>query len=122
MSAAGGEQHEREGKASHHGIVGAAVRIAAASTGSGVRLKSLANAATVLARTSSGSVADGARHAPPAASSSSRSTLVLTTSWMPHGTMRSKYDRSVVTFRAKPCQVTHWRACTPMDAILRFST
>ena len=38
---------------------------------------------------------------------------------MPHGTIRSKYDRSVVTLSAKPCQVTQSRACTPIDAIFR---
>ena len=38
---------------------------------------------------------------------------------MPHGTIRSKYERSVDTLRAKPCQVTQSRAWTPIDAILR---
>ena len=41
---------------------------------------------------------------------SSRAIEVISTPLMPHGTMRSKYDRSVVTLRAKPCHVTQSRA------------
>src|SRR6267378_2656269 len=37
----------------------------------------------------------------------SRSTDVITTPGIPHGTIRSKCVRSVVTLRANPCQVTH---------------
>src|SRR5262249_31415423 len=41
-----------------------------------------------------------------ALSPSSRCTLVMVTPEIPQGTIRSKYDRSVVTLSAKPCQVT----------------
>ena len=51
--------------------------------------------------------------------SRSCATVVIRTPAMPHGTIRSKYDRSVVTFSANPCHVTHWRAWTPMEASLR---
>ena len=37
----------------------------------------------------------------------------------PQGTMRRKKSRSVVTLRAKPCEVTPREMCTPMAAILR---
>ena len=41
----------------------------------------------------------------------------MTTPSMPQGTIRLKYESSVVTLSAKPCQVTQSRACTPIDAI-----
>jgi hypothetical protein len=49
----------------------------------------------------------------------SLATLVISTSRIPHGTIKSNAERSVVTLRAKPCQVTHWRTWMPMLAILR---
>ena len=101
-SPAGGQRQDENVRAVHHDAMDAAN--AAASTGCGEREKSEAKAATVRSRTSSNRVGDGARQGPSAASSSSRSTLVMTTSWIPQGTIRSKYDRSVVTFSAKPCQ------------------
>src|SRR5689334_6539120 len=52
---------------------------------------------------------------------SSACSDVMRTAGMPHGTMRSKYRRSVETLSAKPCHVTQSRACTPIDAILRSS-
>src|ERR1700694_5947312 len=43
----------------------------------------------------------------PLPAPSSRSTDVITTPGMPHGTIRSKCVRSVATCNAKPCHVTH---------------
>src|SRR5205823_14658366 len=49
----------------------------------------------------------------------SRSTDVISTPGIPHGTIRSNWARSVVTFNANPCHVTHCFTWTPMLAILR---
>src|SRR5205823_3872779 len=50
-------------------------------------------------------------------SPASRAIDVITTPSMPHGIMRSKKERSVVTLRANPCHVTQSRAWTPIEAI-----
>ena len=50
---------------------------------------------------------------------SSAATLVMTTPWMPQGTMRSNPRRSVLTLSAKPWSVTHCFTWMPMLAILR---
>src|SRR6266568_295549 len=47
----------------------------------------------------------------------SRAIDGMTTPSIPHGIIRSKKERSVVTLRANPCQVTQSRACTPIEAI-----
>ena len=49
----------------------------------------------------------------------SRSTDVISTPGIPHGTIRSNWVRSFVTFRANPCHVTHCFTWIPMLAILR---
>ena len=49
--------------------------------------------------------------------SASSSRLVTSRSVMPQGTIQSKSRRSVVTFSAKPCEVTPCETWTPMAAI-----
>ena len=48
-------------------------------------------------------------------------TEVTSKSGRPQGTMWSKYSRSVLTFKAKPCEVVACEICTPSAAILRSS-
>src|SRR5918993_1893013 len=65
------------------------------SGSSGIRSKAVAIPSTTARRVSAHTEAASVRP-------SSIATLVITTSWIPQGTIRSKYERSVFTFNAKP--------------------